>query len=228
MIFKSYEELPTLSAETLETGRTYITPSGNYPSITTILGKTSNNAWLQAWRDKVGIEEANRISKVATDRGTLVHEYLERFWNKENIIPDLTKENLDVIKMVNSLVKSTQKNITNVRAQEVAVWSPTLMCAGRVDKFCDWNNVPACLDYKTAKKTKTDTRDYKLQITFYIVAHNELLPHLAINKGIIVIAVDGKDDPQIVEFDHRPYVPELKNRIFNYYKNYHEKQDISN
>ena len=118
-MYNSYAELPEIHAETLPTGRTYVTPDGNFPSITTILGKTSNNAWLQAWKDRVGVEEAARVSKVATDRGTLVHEYLERFWNKEDIMPDLTRENLDVVKMVNSLVKVTQKKITLVRAQEV-------------------------------------------------------------------------------------------------------------
>jgi ATP-dependent exoDNAse (exonuclease V) beta subunit len=221
MSFKSYEELPKLEAVTKTTGRLYHTPDGDFPSITTILGKTANNIWLQKWKNKVGEEEAARISKIATDRGTLVHDYQEKFWNNEDIMPQLCKENLDVIKMVNSLLSVSQKKITLVRAQEVAVWSPNLMCAGRVDKFCDWDGVPACLDYKTSKKMKSDTKDYKLQITFYIIAHNELFPTMPINKGIIMIAVENKDAPQIIEFDHRPFVPELKYRISDYYKNYH-------
>ena len=72
---KKYKYTYDMRVDTLPTGRTYFTPDGNYSSITTILGKTSNNAWLQAWKDKVGEEEAARISKEATDRGTLVHEY---------------------------------------------------------------------------------------------------------------------------------------------------------
>ena len=36
----------------------YYTPDGAYPSITTILGKTANNVWLQKWIEKVGEEEA--------------------------------------------------------------------------------------------------------------------------------------------------------------------------
>ena len=223
MRFNSYKELPPLEATTKETGRVYHTPDGDYPSITTILGKTANNIWLAKWREKVGEIEASRISKIATDRGTLVHDYQERFWNGEDIMPRLVKEKLDVIQMVNSLLSVSQKRITRVRAQEVAVWSPSLMCAGRVDKFCDWDNIPACLDYKTAKKLKTDTKDYKLQITFYAVAHNELFPNEVINKGVIMIAVENKDAPQIIEFDHRPFVPELKYRINDYYKNYHGK-----
>jgi ATP-dependent exoDNAse (exonuclease V) beta subunit len=122
--------------------------------------------------------------------------------------------------MVNSLIRITQKNITKVYAQEIAVWSSSLRCAGRVDKFCEWNNIPTCLDYKTAKKPKTESKDYKLQITFYCVAHNELFPDNTINQGKILIAVEGKDEPQLIEFDHRPFIPELKYRINEFYKNF--------
>ena len=64
-----------IETETLPSGRTYFTPDGNFPSITTVLGKTSNQVWLQVWKDKVGEEEDARISKKATERGTLIHSY---------------------------------------------------------------------------------------------------------------------------------------------------------
>ena len=35
-----------VESETLPTGRTYFTPDGKFPSITTVLGKTANQAWL--------------------------------------------------------------------------------------------------------------------------------------------------------------------------------------
>ena len=78
-----YEKTSSVYAETLPTGRTYFTPDGDFPSITTLLGKTSDNqVWLQKWRERVGEEEANRISKEATDRGTLIHEYAEKYFQK--------------------------------------------------------------------------------------------------------------------------------------------------
>ena len=78
----NYEKTSSVYAETLPTGRTYFTPDGDFPSITTLLGKTSDNqVWLQKWRERVGEEEANRISKEATDRGTLIHEYAEKYFN---------------------------------------------------------------------------------------------------------------------------------------------------
>lgn len=220
-MYTDYSQLPDLTAVTLPTGRTYETPSGKYPSITTILGKTGNKLWLEKWKARVGEEEAARISKIATDRGTNVHSYLEKYWNKEDITSDLKNESLDTIHLVKSLIDITQKNISKVYAQEVALWSPTLGAAGRVDKVCSWLGRDAILDYKTAKKPKnltTDVKDYRLQICFYAEARNELMLTLPpIHTGIIVIAVDGKD-PQVIVFDTRPYVPELKMRINDFYK----------
>ena len=33
-----------------------------------MLGKTADNTWLQKWKERVGEEEAARVSKEATDR----------------------------------------------------------------------------------------------------------------------------------------------------------------
>ena len=65
-----YEDL---DAETTSSGRTYNTPNGkSYPSVTTVLS-ILNEHIIQAWRDRVGEEEANRISSKASNRGTRVH-----------------------------------------------------------------------------------------------------------------------------------------------------------
>lgn len=51
-MYNNYQELPDIQAKTLPTGRTYTTPDGDFPSITTILSKTSNNTWLEVWKKK--------------------------------------------------------------------------------------------------------------------------------------------------------------------------------
>ena len=62
-----------LESNTSESGRLYETPDGvKYPSITTVLSILSQDA-IQAWRRRVGEEEANRISQRASTRGTAVH-----------------------------------------------------------------------------------------------------------------------------------------------------------
>ena len=51
----------TLEQINEETGRRYRTPGGNvYPSITTVLGSIKNKE-LEAWRERVGNEYANKF-----------------------------------------------------------------------------------------------------------------------------------------------------------------------
>lgn len=221
----NYDLTNTVTADTLPTGRTYHTPDGSYPSITTILGKTSpSQIWLQKWKDKVGEEEAARISKEATDRGTAVHEYLERFWNGEDVLGELSREPSIVRYPSLALIEGTSKNVTKVWAQEIPVWSPTLKFAGRIDMVGLWKNIPAIIDFKTSKKAKTgkDIKDYFLQASGYAHAHNELFS-TNIKKIVIIIAVDNQETPLIFEQTALVYIPELKSRINSYYK-LHEKE----
>ena len=102
-----YDYTTEVDTDTLPSGRTYHTPDGSYPSITTILGKTSDNTWLQKWIERVGEEEARRVSKEATDRGTLVHEYAEKHFNGEDVWQDLSQERLDVRQMSRDLIRAT-------------------------------------------------------------------------------------------------------------------------
>jgi len=112
-----------IETETLPSGRTYFTPDGNFPSITTILGKTSNQVWLQAWKNKVGEEEAARISKKAMDRGTLIHSYAEKLFDEEEIYGDLANESSDVIQMTKDLINLVKGGVTNIWGQELVLWS---------------------------------------------------------------------------------------------------------
>jgi len=213
----NYEPLKQIKATTLETGRTYLTPLGPLPSITTILGKTANAPWLQAWKDRVGEEEAARISKLATDRGELVHAYLERHWNGENIFPHLLKETSDVQHMVRNLVEYTIKGVTEVWAQEIAVYSK-LGFAGRLDKVGKWKNIPSIIDYKTSKKKKAakDIKDYYIQCAAYAEAHNELFGTNITNAVILITVESGP--VQEFSISTKPFIPELKYRIAQYNK----------
>jgi len=211
-----YSICKNITAETTDKGRLYKTPDGNYPSVTTILGKTANNIWLQRWKDRVGEEEAAKVSKAATERGEIVHSYLERYWNKEIIISDLLLENPTTQKMITNLIEVTQKNVTEVWAQEIPVWSKQLRYAGRVDMFGEWNKVPAVIDFKTSKKKKQikDIKDYFIQCTAYAYAHNEIF-NTNLKKIVVLITVEN-NDVQIFESQIMPYIPELKYRILQY------------
>ena len=208
-----------MKVETLPEGRTYFTPDGDYPSITTILGKTANNVWLQKWKDKVGEEEAARISKEATDRGTLVHEYAERYFNNDALIySDLANETSDVIQMSKDLIKIAETGVEEIWGQEQVLWSKKLAYAGRCDMVGVWKGKPAIIDFKTSKKVKyiKQIKDYFIQCCAYAVAHNEMFG-TGIRDVVILITVEGKD-PQCFEPSAVPFLPDLKLRRNEYDK----------
>mgnify|MGYP001578078566 CR=1 FL=1 len=208
-----YRITENIKVETLPTGRTYDTPHGKFPSITTILGKTANQQWLQKWRERVGVEEADRISKEATDRGELIHKYTERHFNDENIFSELLQETNDVQLMTRKLIEAVQNNVTKIYAQEIPVWSPTLKYAGRIDLVGEFREVPAIVDFKTSKKRKyvDQVKDYYLQCCGYAHAHNELFG-TTIEKIVILITIET-GGVQAFYGNVIHYLPELKYRI---------------
>ena len=213
---KKYDYTFNMKVETLPSGRTYFTPDGDYPSITTILGKTTNQSWLQKWKEKVGEEEAARISKKATDRGTLIHEYAERYFNGENILNDLTRESLDVIQMTQDLIKITESGVTEIWGQEQVLWSNKYRYAGRCDMVGLWKKIPSIIDFKTSKRTKyiKHIKDYFIQCCGYAVAHNEMYG-TGIKNIVILITVEDKK-PQCFETSAVPFLPDLRLRKNQY------------
>ena len=64
--------------------RTYLVGEKKVPSVTTILSKTSSKekkASLDAWRERVGYQEAQAITTQAATRGTEMHYVLENYLN---------------------------------------------------------------------------------------------------------------------------------------------------
>lgn len=208
-----------MQVDTLSTGRTYHTPEGSYPSLTTILGKTSpNQVWLQKWKDRVGEEEAARVSKEATDRGTWVHEIAERHFNGEDVYSSMHNLPSDVRQMSLDLIKIVETGVEEVWGQEQILWSNKYKYAGRTDMVGIWKGSPAIIDFKTSKKPKQSKqiRDYFIQCCGYAVAHNEMYG-TGIKNIVVAITVDGAD-PQLFEKSAVPFLSELKYRRAEYDK----------
>tara|TARA_A100001037_G_scaffold303765_1_gene338636 strand:- start:6381 stop:7136 length:756 start_codon:yes stop_codon:yes gene_type:complete len=49
------------------------------PSVTTVMGEMSDKSGLEKWKQKVGEEEAKRISQLSMNRGTLMHRLIELY-----------------------------------------------------------------------------------------------------------------------------------------------------
>lgn len=205
-----------MQVDTLTTGRTYHTPDGSYPSLTTILGKTANNPWLEQWKQRVGEEEAARVSKEATDRGTLIHSFAERHFNGDNIWEELRTQPMDIRQMSRDLIKLVSTGLEEVWGQEQVLWSNKYSYAGRTDMVGIWKGRPSIIDFKTSKKLKQSTqiRDYFIQCCGYAVAHNEMYG-TAIKDIVVAITIDGKE-PQLFEKTAPPFLYELQNRRADY------------
>jgi hypothetical protein len=214
---KKYNYITEMQVDTLPSGRTYHTPSGSYPSLTTILGKTSpNQIWLQRWKDSIGELEAARISKEATDRGTWVHEIAEKHFNNESVSYDNVPN--DVRQMSTALIKIVETGIEEIYGQEQILWSSKYAYAGRTDMVGIWKGIPSIIDFKTSKKPKASSqiKDYFIQCCGYAVAHNEMYG-TGIKNIVVAITIDGKA-PQLFEKSAVPFLPELKYRRQQYDK----------
>lgn len=200
-------DYPELVADTTATGRTYITPYGNAPSVTTILS-TLPKPELDAWRERVGIDEANRLTKEATDLGTIMHDSLE---NNIKGLPydfgndkwgDMAKQMARKIQMV------AFRNIDEIYGVEVCLHLSNLY-AGRTDLIGRYRGQNAVMDYKTSKfvKDEKSIKNYYLQNAAYIIAHEDMFPEMKFDLGLLFIATRPNEeykkpaDLQIVDID---------------------------
>lgn len=181
------------NATTLPTGRTYHTPAGDAPSVTTILS-TLPNPELDAWRERVGNEEADRISREATDIGTLMHDSLEALLLGEEYVPN-PECNPDVhLKTAMSMAKAIRmigwRKLDEVWGVEVPLHYENLY-AGRTDLIGVYNRKRSIMDYKTSKFPKPPKHliKYKLQMAAYKVAHEWMYPEETFEQGILFFAM---------------------------------------
>ena len=105
------------------------------PSVTTVLGQTQSKdkeSSLQRWRDKVGHEEARRITQEAAARGTAMHLYLEKYCLGEGYL-DLTDVGNVAKHMAEKIVdRGIDNRLTEIYGNEATLYYPGLY-AGSVD-----------------------------------------------------------------------------------------------
>ena len=162
--------LPELEASTTEDGRTYTTPDGNvYPSITTVLSVLSKDG-IQEWQNRVGLEEAERIREHAANRGTDLHQILEDYINNKPVTFPTTK-----LKIMFNRMKRPLRNVSDVIAQEVPLYSDALKIAGRCDLIAAYKGINSIIDFKGSGKAKKEEwiQSYFQQATGYSLMFEE-------------------------------------------------------
>lgn len=164
--------LPSLEQINLPDGRRYKTPSGNlYPSVTTVLG-SQENVFLKEWKEKVGEEEASRISRRAASKGSRVHLACEEYIEGKKIEFGMFEQEAkaDFAAFIPVL-----ESIEEVHAMEARLYSDKIQVAGTVDLICKLDGKMCILDWKTASrfKSREDIPDYFMQMSFYAAAFYE-------------------------------------------------------
>ena len=146
------KELPVLESVTQPDGkRYYVSPSGKkLPSVTTVMGAMKKQAIME-WRNAVGEEEANRVSKYASGRGNRVHALAEKYLKNDPI--QWMREMPDAVAMFRSMVPHMHR-INNIHYIEQALWSERIGLAGRVDLIAEWDGVLSVIDFKTSSRVK--------------------------------------------------------------------------
>ena len=185
-----------------------------YPSVTTILSNDPvKQKSLAAWRTRVGVEEANKISKRAAGRGEILHKICEDYLNNKE---EYLSPRHDANAMFFDLKTKLDEKVEYVVSQEVALVSHTLRIAGRVDLIANWDGHLAVIDFKQSNRPKKIewVGDYFKQISAYTAMVYEMTDTL-IQHGVIMIAVDGAS-PQIFEFNPWDHIKDLCADIYRY------------
>lgn len=176
-------------------GRYYVVDEDKqimYPSVTTILGEMMDKSGLLEWQKRVGVEEAEKITRKAANRGTFMHAVLENYVDNLFVDPldnplqeafkkavaenDFTEDEFAIGKNLffNFYQSDFFKGIDEVLFQEEPLWSSRGGgYAGRMDlaiKHIEGKR--KIVDYKTSKKPKREDwiEGYKMQVSAYAVA----------------------------------------------------------
>ena len=191
-------------------------PGEEFFSATTMLGKIAKmkgeDKWLDDWRKRVGDEEADRISKEATDRGTAMHQNLQDY--VENA--EVRNEHHSGYMLFEKIRPWCDERITAVIASEKAMCSRLMRVAGRTDLIALLDGDPTLtdvrdlinsgvetlVDFKSSRKVKEwkDIGGYCRQVTLYAMQFHETTGQ-RLEMAEIWMGCDGNGNPVAKKFE---------------------------
>ena len=194
--------------------RYYISPNGKrLPSVTTFLSHFKGDS-IKKWRQKVGEEEANKISTRASRRGTKFHSLMESYISNqerhsflnENVMPDM--------KLAFNNMLPTLDRLDNVHYLETMLYSETLGLAGQVDCIAEFDGIPSIIDFKTSLRLKKEEwiLNYFEQCTCYSLMYEEMTG-IQCKQIVVLISVDDEQEPQVFVKQRGEYIPELARKV---------------
>ena len=155
-------------------------------SITSVTSHFNKEIFVN-WRKKVGNEEADRITKAATSRGTDMHTLTEHYLKNEDL-----PEVLPISGFLFKIAKGKLNKIDNIYALEGPLYSKELGIAGTVDCIAEYDGELAIIDFKTSKKPKP--RDWIEHYFVQCMAYGCMLYEMtgiSIKKLVIIMACEN-------------------------------------
>ena len=212
-------EYADLSKASKNGKRHYQTPDGrSVPSVTTVLSATKDMTHLNAWKKRVGEQEAQRIATESANIGTVMHKSLEKHVKGEQRKPGSNLIQQKAHKMANVIIDNGLAGVSEVWGSEVSLYYPELY-AGTTDLVGVYKGSPAIMDFKQARKLKKKewVEDYFLQLVAYAEAHNKIFD-TQINQGRIFICTQN-NQYQTFEIDnYEHWVGQWYSKLEQYYK----------
>ena len=205
-------ELPKLSRETINGVRYYSVPDEEellkLVSITSVTSHFNKDIFVK-WRKRVGDEEADRITKRATKRGTDMHTLVEHYMKNEELpeVPPISD-------FLFKISKANLKRINNIYALEGSLYSKQLGIAGTVDCIAEYDGELAIIDFKTSAKPKP--RDWIEHYFVQCMAYGCMLYELtgiSVKKLVIIMACENGECVVYEERDKSKYIKLLSKYI---------------
>jgi len=199
-------KLPKLKRETIDGVRYYKVSDGDQlkklVSITSITSHINRQIFID-WRKKIGEDEANKITKAATSRGTDLHTLVENYLQNTSELPEVQPISTHLFR----IAKSDLDNIDNIHALEESMYSLELGIAGTVDCIAEYNGELAIIDFKTSKKPKPREwiDHYFVQCAAYACMLYELTG-IIVKKFVIIMTCENGECEIYEEYDKKRYI----------------------
>ena len=198
-------DLPQLERETIDGVRYYQTPEGNQKlvSITSVISYINRQIFID-WRKKVGAEEADKITRKATSRGTDFHTLTENHLDNKEF---KTGSVQPLSEFMFLLAKEELSRIDNIHALETSLYSLELGIAGTVDCIAEHASELSVIDFKTSKKPKPRKwiDHYFVQCAAYACMLFEMTG-IMVKKFVIIMSCENGECVVYEEYNKRKYI----------------------
>ena len=205
--------LPKLTRETIDGVRYYSVPDEEellrLVSITSVTSHFNKEIFVN-WRKKVGNEEADRITKAATTRGTDMHTLTEHYLKNDQVLPEVPP----ISDFLFKISKGELNKIDNIHSLEGALYSKQLGIAGTVDCIAEYDGELSIIDFKTSKKPKP--RDWIEHYFVQAMAYGCMLyelKNISVKKLVIIMACENGECVVYEEYNKAKYIKLLDKYI---------------